>query len=392
MIRNLKWPLAAVLAALLAACGGGGGDTTPRVTVTKVKVLGDSLADVGTFGGVTATVQGSDSQLFPDRVAVSFGLARGCNFFAFTGVTFVANPTAGCTNYAVGGGVINGAGSGLSPQDPRNLGVQFAASTAGGNFAATDLVVVDGGGNDAAALVGAYLRAGMPVNAGGDGGASYVAMLRTQLSADVVNTAAAGGAAGLAAVGRTYMTALADTFYSMIKTGALDKGAERLVLLNMPGITNTPRFQSVLDGIAAASGGGAAGATARGQSEALFKSWVEAFNSQLATRVSGNAAVALVDFYTAFNDQVAHPEQFGLSNVKTPACPMVGVGADGLPTYSFPTCTATSLSAATPPAGASGGANWWKTYAFSDGFHPTPYGHQLLAQLISRTLAQVGWL
>lgn len=392
MIQTLKWPLAAVLAALLAACGGGGSDTTPRVDIAKVKVLGDSLADVGTFGGVTATVQGADSLLYPDRVSVSFGLGRGCNFFAFNGATFVPNPTAGCTNYGVGGGVINGASSNLVPQDPRNLNVQFAAATAAGNFAATDLLVVDGGGNDAAALVGAYLRAGLPLTAGGDGGASYIALLRTQLSADVVNTAAAGGAAGLAAVGGTYMTALADNFYNLIKTGALDKGAQRIVLLNMPGITNTPRFQGVLDGIAAASGGGAAGATARGQSEALFKSWVEAFNTQLAAKVSGNAAVALVDFYTAFNDQVAHPEQFGLSNVKTPACPVTGTGADGLPTYSFPTCTATALSAQTPPAGATGGANWWKTYAFSDGFHPTPYGHQLLAQLISRTLAQAGWL
>jgi len=30
--------------------------------------------------------------------------------------------------------------------------------------------------------------------------------------------------------------------------------------------------------------------------------------------------------------------------------------------------------------------------AFSDGFHPTPYGHQLMSQLVSRSLAQAGWL
>ena len=100
----------------------------------------------------------------------------------------------------------------------------------------------------------------------------------------------------------------------------------------------------------------------------------------------------IVDFYTAFNDQIAAPAQFALTNVKTPACPITGVGSDGLPTYTFTTCTATALSVATPPAGATGGANWWKTYAFSDGFHPTPYGHQLVAQLISRALANAGWL
>jgi lysophospholipase L1-like esterase len=46
----------------------------------------------------------------------------------------------------------------------------------------------------------------------------------------------------------------------------------------------------------------------------------------------------------------------------------------------------------TPPAGATGGANWWQTYAFSDGFHPTPLGYQLLSQLVAKSLASAGWL
>ena len=66
------------------------------------------------------------------------------------------------------------------------------------------------------------------------------------------------------------------------------------------------------------------------------------------------------------------------------------MGSDGLPVYDFPSCTATALSAS-PPAGQSG-PDWWKRYAFSDGFHPTPYGHQLLGQLISRALARAGWI
>ncbi len=74
------------------------------------------------------------------------------------------------------------------------------------------------------------------------------------------------------------------------------------------------------------------------------------------------------------------------------ACPATGVGSDGLPTYTFATCTATSLSAMTPPAGAVGGADWWKGYGFSDSFHPTPYAHQLMGQLVSRSLSQAGWL
>jgi outer membrane lipase/esterase len=379
--RSFQFGLSAVLVAVLAACGGGGSDTAPRATVTALRVMGDSLADVGTFS-LKFTVQGNLT--YPERVAQSFGLGAGCNFFSFTGTTFAPNAKAGCTNYAVGGGVINPASMALTAGDPRGLAVQFAAATAAGNFAAGDLLLVDGGGNDAAALVSAYLAAAK------GNGESYATLLGTVLTPAEVSAAVAGGATGLAAVGSTYMKKLADNFATMVKTGALDKGAQRVALLNMPGITNTPRFQMVLDSIAAASGG-TAGATARAQSEGLFKSWTVAFNTQLAANFSGNAKVAIVDFYTAFNDQVTNPAQYGLTNVKTPACPITGVGTDGLPSYTFATCTDAALAAAVP-AGVAGGTGWYKTYAFSDGFHPTPYAHQLLSQLIARTLAQAGWL
>ncbi len=382
MVRIHHIAIAWVAAATLAACGGGGSDTTPRTEVTQLKVMGDSLADVGTFG-IKFTLQGAD--IYPERIAQSYGLSKGCNFYRFTGQTFAANPTPGCLNFAIGGGVINGASSNLNAADPRIISVQLATAVAAGNHRPGDLLLIVGGGNDAAALVTAYLRAGQPAPAG-DGGAAYAALLGTQLSAAQVGAAVSGGANGLATAGGQYMTALANTFFDQIKAQALDKGAQRVALLNMPGITNTPRFQAVLAGI-----GAAAGSAARTQSEALFKGWVEAFNKQLATRASGNSAVALVDFYTSFNDQVANPAQYALTNVTVPACPVTGVGADRLPTYTFPTCSAATLGAAVPPTGAVG-AGWWESWAFSDGFHPTPYGHQLLAQLISRTLAQAGWL
>jgi phospholipase/lecithinase/hemolysin len=386
MIRLRTTITGLALAGVLAACGGSGSeaDTTPAVRITSLKVMGDSLADIGTFG-LRFTVQGSDSLTYPERVGLAYGLGQGCNFFAFTGTTFVPNSTAGCTNYAVGGGVINGPASGLVAADPRIISVQLATATAAGNFGANDLLLIDGGGNDASTLVGAYLLA--PV----DGGAAYTTVLGTLLTPAQVGAAAAGGAAGLAAAGGQYMQALADRFADQLRDGALSKGARRIALLNMPGITNTPRFQAVLDGIAAASGGGSAGAAARAQSEALFKSWVEAFNARLASRFAGNTAVVVVDFYTACNEQIASPAQYGLSNVRATACPVTGVGSDSLPSYTFATCTDTALSAA-PPAGATGGANWWRRYAFSDGFHPTPYGHQLLAQLIALELARAGWL
>jgi len=395
--RHFRLAAAATAVAILAACGGGGADpTSQRASITSIKVMGDSLSDVGVFKGIPTngrifSVQDSASEPNTDwteRIAALLGVPQLCNFFKFTGAAAAPfSLVPGCTSYAVGGGRINNfnpqTGAGASPF---SITYQLQVASSAGNYKSTDLLLIDGGGNDAADLVGAYL------NAAKDGGASYAAMTGTLIPAGTLAPMLASGQAGLAQVGGTYMVALADKFYGSIKTNALDKGAERILVLNTPGITNTPRFQMVLGGIAAAYGGGATGAGARAQSEALFKSWVEAFNSRLATLVANDKRIVLVDFYTAFNDQIANPAQYGLTNVTTPACPITGMGSDGLPLYNFQTCTAAALSAMTPPAGATGGSNWWQTYAFSDGFHPTPLGYQLMSQLVAKSLATAGWL
>ncbi len=395
--RHFRLAAAATAVAILAACGGGGADqTSQRAGITSIKVMGDSLSDVGVFKGIPTngrifSVQDSASEPNTDwteRIAALLGVPQLCNFFKYTGAAAAPfSLVPGCTSYAVGGGRINNfnpqTGAGASPF---SITYQLQVASSAGNYKSTDLLLIDGGGNDAADLVGAYL------NAAKDGGASYAAMTGTLIPAGTLAPMLANGQAGLAQVGGTYMVALADKFYGSIKTNALDKGAERILVLNTPGITNTPRFQMVLGGIAAAYGGGATGAGARAQSEALFKSWVEAFNSRLATLVANDKRIVLVDFYTAFNDQIANPAQYGLTNVTTPACPITGMGLDGLPLYNFQTCTAAALSAMTPPAGATGGSNWWQTYAFSDGFHPTPLGYQLMSQLVAKSLATAGWL
>ena len=395
-MRQLKITMLALAAAMLVtACGGGGSaDTTPRAKITSVKVFGDSIQDSGTFG-YKFTVQSSDNLIYAERVAGSYGQTL-CNFYIFTGTTFAPNSKAGCTNFAIGGGRISYTGAGASPANPLNVGVQMATYAALGSYAATDLVIIDGGGNDAADLVGAYLT--IPR----DSAASFAALLGTLLTPTQIGTALAGGSATVAAIGGTYMTALADKFYASIKASVLDKNAPYIVVMNMPGITDTPRFQLVLDSVAAATTAGArtagadaataaaAGAKARVDSETLFKSWISAFNTELAAKVGAEPRIALVDFNSSFKDQVTMPAQFGLTNVKTPACPVTGVGSDGLPVYDFPNCTASALSAK-PPAGVTD-PNWWKSYGFSDGFHPTPYTHQLLGQLISKAMATKGWL
>ena len=377
--RKTIWALFAVAAASLSACGGGGSDTTPAAPITSVKVMGDSLADSGTYG-FKFTVQGAaptgpgSTAIWPERIASEYGVAL-CPKYQFTGTTFNAAP--GCTNYAVSGGRINNF---TAPTSPISITKQMA-DAGGEGFGAGDLALIDGGGNDAADLVGAYLSASK------DGGASYKALLTTILPVSMVDAALAGGATGMAQVGGAYMAALADKFTASISADVLGKGAQRVAILNLPSIDKTPRIQQLLGGIAASSG-----PAVSAQVQGLVKAWVEAFNSKLSANFAGNDKVVVVDFYTSLNDQVAHPEQFALTNANEAACPITGVGSDGLPTYTFPSCTVAALSAMPPPAGATGGADWWKTYAFSDSFHPTPYGHQLLSQLVARSISQAGWL
>ncbi|ASI69949.1 MULTISPECIES: SGNH/GDSL hydrolase family protein [Diaphorobacter] len=379
MKPRMQWVAVAVSAAVLAACGGGGADTTPATAVTAVKVMGDSLADSGTFG-LKFTVQGTaptgagSTAIWPERVAASYGRTL-CPHYVSAGGSFSAK--ADCTNYAVGGGRINNF---TAPTSPVSILQQLKDAGAAG-YAAGDLVLIDGGGNDAADLIGAYLGASR------DGGKAYAALLGTVLDAATVNSLLAGGATGMAQAGGAYMQALATQFAATIKAQTLDKGATRVAVLNMPGVTLTPKFRMVLASISAANG-----AAAAAQAQTLFDGWVQAFNAKLAAALAGDGRLTVVDFYASFKDQAEHPAQYAYTNVTTPACPATGVGSDGLPTYSFPTCTAAALSAMTPPAGATGGADWWKSYGFADSFHPTPFGHQLMGQLVSRSLSQAGWL
>lgn len=373
-------------AALLAA--GKSLDTLragAEVTITTVKVAGDSIADSGTFG-IKFSMQGNATdpmKIWTERIAESYKLAPICARYGATGPnTVVLNPAAtACTSYAVGGGRINMASA---PTSPFSIPQQLKDMATEKPYAKGDLLLVDGGGNDAADLTGAFL------NVPADGGLAYRTLLVSLLPATTVDPLLAQGQAGAAQAGGAYMMALANKMYDAVKTQALDKGAKNVVVLNMPGITNTPRFQGVLALVAAANGGGTAGATARAQTEALIKQWATAFNAQLKANFANNSSVVLVDFYGRFNDQIARPAAYGLTNVTVPACPTTGTGTDGLPTYDAASCTATSLSAQTPPAGATGGTSWWKTYLFSDGFHPTIYGYQLMGDLVKLDLTLSG--
>jgi phospholipase/lecithinase/hemolysin len=367
--RTIRLAAGAVVAALLLASCGGGSDPS----VTRLVVAGDSLADAGTFG-LKFTVQNAAQPAagyptYPEIVADAYELGDQCNYYVYSAGAFGRNADD-CSNYAVGGGRIHNPAASGGNDSPLSIPRQL--QTAGEDivvYGESDMILVDGGGNDAADLVGAYLGAA----SGAPGATAYRNFLLQQLTPAAADAALAQPNGAAVAAG-LYMQRLADTFHSAIRRHVLDRGARRVVVLNMPDITLTPRFQAVLAGVRAANG-----ADAAAQLQAAIQQWIMAFNTQLATRIGDDERVVVVDFYGTFTAQVANPADFGLDNATTPACPAVGVDGQGLPTYDFPTCTSAALDQ-DPPAGETAG--WWRSWLFSDGFHPTPYGHALLADAI----------
>lgn len=369
---------AVAMAAVLTACGSG-------TDVTAIRVAGDSLADAGTFG-FKFTVQSAtlaQTRIWVDHVTDAADVGTLCPRYTATGPNAVAaNPAAAqCTSHAVGGARINVAGTAgdatpLSiPQQLRDLGASA--------YGDREVLLVVGGGNDAADLIGAYL------GASADGGAAYVALLGELLSPAQVAQAVAGGNAGLAQAGGLYMAALADQLADTLQAQALAKGAKRVVVLNAPDVTRTPRFLALLAAVAQSSGGGATGAAVAEQIATTARAWVGAYNSRLAQRFAAESRVAVVDFFGALNQWLASPATYGLTNTTSPACPATGTDARGLPTYSIQTCTEASLTAAAP-AGA--GAGWWNSYVFSDNFHGTPRTNALMGNLVNDTLRARGWM
>ena len=142
--RHFRLAAAATAVAILAACGGGGADqTSQRAGITSIKVMGDSLSDVGVFKGIPTngrifSVQDSASEPTTDwteRIAALLGVPQLCNFFKYTGAAAAPfSLVPGCTSYAVGGGRINNfnpqTGAGASPY---SITYQLQVASSAGN-------------------------------------------------------------------------------------------------------------------------------------------------------------------------------------------------------------------------------------------------------------------
>ena len=370
-MRQVRWWAVAAVTGLLVACGGG--DNPPPVTTSSVKVVGDSLADSGTFSGLKFTVQGN--AIWTERVTSSVGAPALCpRYIAQSASLVVPNPAAtACTSYGVGGARINPEGL-VGDTTPFSVVQQLATLASEKPYSPDQLLLVDGGGNDVADLTGKYLAAG------GDSGLAF-----TTLAGELLTPQEITGAGTLPAVGTLYMQRLADKLADAITTHALNRDASRVVVLTVPDVTVTPRFLAVLYGVEQQSGPVAAAGV-----KTLVNAWVQAFNAQLRSRLGSQSRVAIVDFYATLNQWVSAPATYGLTNATTPACPSIGTDGQGLPEYNIATCTATLLDTAPYPVGETQ-AGWWQTYVFSDNFHGTPRTNELMAQSVVQALVAKGW-
>ncbi len=353
-----SWGLSFVAALLLAACGGGGdGDQSPRVKYSAMVSFGDSLSDVGSYatatlkastGGGKYTVNGTAGKNWTELIAAQIQTSAPCA--AQTGLessgplAAFAEATANhasCYGYAQGGArVTNPVGPGNTAlialgdtsgylgqlTDPVVNQINRHLTAVGGTFSGTELVTVMAGGNDV-----------------------------------FMNAAAVGAAQQTPTQAVTAMGVAGAELAGYINALIVANGAKHVVVVNLPDVSQTPSTY-------------AAEAVTPG-TQALIQQMSITFNAQLKAGLASTSGVLLVDAYTQGQDQVAHPAQYGLTNVTTPACALSATVFNSL------VCSTATLI--------SGDVSH---YQFADTVHPTPYGYQLLAQFVAKRMTEAGWL
>jgi phospholipase/lecithinase/hemolysin len=381
MMKSRVSTVALLAAAFLAGCGGSdSADKSPPIAFTQMINFGDSLSDVGSYdvgavqlqGGGHFSINGQDATglahtNWTEFLAATLHVTQPCapetgleTIEAGVGVAPVAakfhdTEASPCLNYAQGGARVTadvGPGNArlFDQADPSTFSnaigqltvpvhkqIQRYITNVSPAFSSNQLITVFAGGNDIIS------------NA-----ASFQATVA--LGGDPTSAAAAAVAA---------MVTAADELADDVNTNVIARGATHVVVVNLPDISLTP------------------GAIASGASgQALVKSMVQAFNVELATKLTHGDSLLLVDAFTRSVDQTMNMAKYGLTDVTTPACT----------TSSSLVCTKATLISALTPTDLTQPATLANTYLYADTVHPTPYGYRLLAQLVADTMAIKGWL
>jgi len=373
----------AAMIALLTACGGGS-DSTPPSAIATIKVVGSDWADSGSLG-YKLTVQadnlaGKDSILvWPEWVADGYKQTLCPRYLFETETGFSIKTQQECFNYATAGAKLN---PDLWQDTPLNLppihSIHWQLEQAAlAGYGHSDLLLISTGFHDASELFLTLVNKmssgpGTPVEYWSiQHHAELVARVLGQHVADEIRRNPDDRQQTV----EPYMVALAQQFARTIREQALEKGAQRVMVLNMPDVTLMPYLQWQL-----------------GELEPFARRWIDAFNTTLAATLAEDSRVVVVDWHTAFTHWMEHPAQYSLTNVTTPFCPISGGSHGSRPLYRLEYCTVAAISAHPPIDQIANGPNWWKGYAFADNNnHFSPRVHELLGDLVLDALTQIGW-
>lgn len=333
-------------------------DSKDKIIVKSITVFGDSFNDVGTYKAATgdsknpgkATI--NPGNVWVENIATHYGLSLKPN----RSLTMDKDASSGAT-MKVGTAVVLG-GNGYAESGAR---VAMLPSQSGvgnnqlvapvkqqianyiavkGKFAPNELVVVDGGTNDTYAQFSA-LCFGTDDNGLGSGNT-------TLLTANNQITAAAN--------------AQVDNVKKIVTNDA------SLVLVGAAADwSNTPFATQYLDATYQATD------CSTPVSAQQITDWTKRFNQILKNGVADLPGVIYMDMWKPVNNAVADPTKYGLVNVNESAC------VNTIPTSSGVFCTQATLAA----------PNAAQTWLWSDSFHPTPRGHQIISDVALRVLEPV---
>ena len=336
----------ALLLSTLAVLGGCGGDD--RTAIRSITVFGDSLNDVGTYAVVTGSPDNpgkftvNPGRVWVENIAAYYGLDLKPN----RSLTLDRDASGGATTTVgtatVLGGNAYAEGGARVAQLPSESGIgnnQLVApvKTQVANYLAVHpsfpsdgLVLIGGGGNDTFAQFSAICW-GTDDNGIGAG-----------------NTTIASATQFIAAAANAQLASV-----QLIKA----KGAGIVFVAGAGDCSGNP-FASYYLSSAYQAKGCYAPVTASQISE-----WTRQFNQVLQDGIRQLPGVVYLNPADAFAPALVDPKRYGLVNVTDPAC------TNTKPTASAVFCTRQTL--VTPDAD--------QTYFWSDAFHPTPRGHQILS-------------
>lgn len=383
-MKHIKLALSCIAAAaLLTACGGG----DDKIQFTQVVTFGDSISDGGAYrvgtiaqlGGGKFTVNGTSDKVWSDALGTSLGAPAQCaaqtGLLANNGVTGAAVVNiAACNNYAQGSSRVTAVGSGpngvalqQAPYNQKNLGLMADSIqnqmnrhlAKAGTFGASELVTVNGGGNDFFMQLGAVGAA-----AGGGAAAAGAGTIAGWPAATIQIVSAGGGAAANAASGAavTAMGQAGAELATYVKSLIVAKGARYVVVRNLGDLNGTPL-----------------GATFDANTKQLSTAMTTTFNAQLKQGLSGVAGVIYFDDYTRGQAITANLTTSGYSNITGAACGPDAFSAPGDIIGSSIICNANTLIKGDT-----------SKYAFADSVHPTPYAHQDAANFTVTLMRNAG--